>query len=86
VSEEPSPIWPTEAEYSNTEVERPLPENVPLPDDEDPDIPSLMIGIPSLEEMSDIESNVDGLLSNMANELLDSLLTSFARMVIAILQ
>jgi hypothetical protein len=74
----------SEVEHSNPNIklpseERLLPENVPLPEDEGPSIPSLMVGTPSIEGMLDIDLNVDGSLSDMANELSDSLLTSFAR-------
>ena len=55
-----------------------LPENVPLPDDEETYIPSLTIGTPSIEGTSDLDFPVDGSISDLGNELSDSLLTSFA--------
>jgi hypothetical protein len=67
--EEPPKTMQPEVEHS---------EERPLPEDEGPHIPSLMVGTPSIEGMSDIDLIVDDSLSDMANELSDSLLTPFA--------
>jgi hypothetical protein len=55
------------------------PEDVPLPEDEGPYIPSLTIGNPSIEGLSDLDITVDGSISDIGNELSDSLLTPLAQ-------